>query len=262
MRAAERPLLIAGGGVRYSEAQEPSCARSSARLGIPVARDVRRQGRAAGRRSSRWAAIGSRARRAANALAREADLVLVRRHAADRLHDRARSSLFQDPDVRFVGVNVAPRDAHKLGALPVVARRAAGLRALREALGGPAGATRRRWRERARDERARWERELEPDLRRGAGERMTQGQALRVAQRAAAGPGDWWSRAAGTPAGRRAQAVGAGARRALPHRSSAYSCMGTRSRPALGVRWRGRDAGEVYVVIGDGTYLMGNTASS
>ena len=77
--------------------------------------------------------IGVTGTRAANALAREADLVLC---VGTRLIDltTGSNSLFQDPGVRFVGLNVVARDAHKLGALPLVADAKLGLRALTEAL--------------------------------------------------------------------------------------------------------------------------------
>ena len=77
--------------------------------------------------------VGVTGTRAANALAREADLVVC---VGTRLIDLTTGShsLFQDPEVRFVGLNLVPRDAHKLGALPLVADAKLGLRALLEAL--------------------------------------------------------------------------------------------------------------------------------
>ena len=94
--------------------------------------------------------------RAANALAREADLVLC---VGTRLIDLTTGShsLFEHPDVRFVGLNVVARDAHKLGALPLVADAKLGLRALAEALRAAGWQAPDEWRARALVERERWE---------------------------------------------------------------------------------------------------------
>jgi 3D-(3,5/4)-trihydroxycyclohexane-1,2-dione acylhydrolase (decyclizing) len=154
-------------------------------------------------------------------------------------------------------VNVVARDAHKLGALPVTADAKLGLRALKDALGQSGWRAPNGWRERALDERARWERELERDLAPRVGERMSQGHLLRALNEAQR-PDDWLVVASGTPhvdvhklwepagAGRCLMEVG-------------FSCMGGEIPAGLGARMARRDAGEVHVVIGDGTYLMGNT---
>ena len=88
---------------------------------------------------------------------------------------------------------------------------------------------------------------------------MTQGQALR-ALNDSVGPRDWLDRVVRHAARRRPQAVGPGRRRALPDGGRVLLHGRARSRPRSACGWRGRDAGEVYVVIGDGTYLMGNTS--
>lgn len=252
LQAAERPLVIAGGGVHYAEAL-PELVRLSEALGLPVAETSAGKGALPGSELG-LGGIGVTGTRAANALAREADVVL---HVGTRLIDLTTGShsLFQDPQVRFVGVNVRARDAHKLGAVPVVADAKLGLEALLESLGGwhvPAG-----WRDRALAERSRWERALEADLAPRNGERMTQAQALRALNEAA-GPDDRLVVASGTPhvdvhklwdpsrSGRCLMEVG-------------FSCMGGEIPTALGVRMARGDRGEVYAVIGDGTYLMGST---
>ena len=254
LRASERPLLIAGGGVHYSEAGA-ELAELSETLAIPVAETSAGKGALAGG-SLAVGGIGVTGTRAANALAREADLVVC---VGTRLIDLTTGShsLFQDVDVRFVGVNLVARDAHKLGALPVVADAKLALRALKETLGESGWRTPEGWRERALDERARWERELAQDLEPRAGERMTQGQLLRALNEYQR-PDDWLVVASGTPhvdvhklwepagCGRCLMEVG-------------FSCMGGEIPAGLGVRMAQRNAGEVHVVIGDGTYLMGNT---
>ena len=108
-RRRRRPLRGGGGrAARFAEA-----------LGDPRGGDVGRQGRAHG---TPWLAggLGVNGSRAANELARDADVVLC---AGTRLSDftTGSHSLFQHPDVRFVGLNVNAADAHKLSADPVVA---------------------------------------------------------------------------------------------------------------------------------------------
>jgi 3D-(3,5/4)-trihydroxycyclohexane-1,2-dione acylhydrolase (decyclizing) len=254
LRAAERPLLIAGGGVHYSEALA-ELAELSERLGVPVAETSAGKGALPGGTLA-LGGLGVTGTRAANALAREADLIVC---AGTRMIDLTTGShsLFQHPGVRFVGINVVARDAHKLGALPVVADAKLALRALVQALGADWRAP-KAWRDKAVEERARWERELAADLVPRPAERMSQGQVL-TALNAAARPGDWLVVASGTPHvdvhklwrtprnGRCLMEVG-------------FSCMGGEIPTGLGVRMAEPDAGEVYVVIGDGTYLMGNTA--
>jgi 3D-(3,5/4)-trihydroxycyclohexane-1,2-dione acylhydrolase (decyclizing) len=252
LRASKRPLVIAGGGVHYSEAL-PELADLATRLGIPVAETSAGKGALPDHQLT-LSAIGVTGTRAANALAREADLVLA---VGTRLIDLTTGSrsLFQDPEVRFVGVNVVARDAHKLGGLPLVADAKLALRALTEAVTQAGWSAPDDWRRRAADERERWQAALAEDLRPRDGERMSQGQALRALNEHT-GPRDWLVVASGTPhvdvhklwesSGRCLMEVG-------------FSCMGGEIPTGIGVRMGQPDADEVYVVIGDGTYLMGNT---
>jgi 3D-(3,5/4)-trihydroxycyclohexane-1,2-dione acylhydrolase (decyclizing) len=252
LRASKRPLLIAGGGVHYSEAL-PELAELSERLGVPVAETSAGKGALLGGALG-LGGIGVTGTRAANALAREADLILA---VGSRLIDLTTGSrsLFQDPDVRFLGLNVVARDANKLGALPLVADAKLGLRALVE--GADGWRAPEQWRRNAVDKRERWERELAADLEPRAGERMSQGQALRVLNDTA-GPRDWLVVASGTPHVdiHKLWNADRGERCLM---EVGFSCMGGEIPAALGVRMARPDADEVYVVIGDGTYLMGGT---
>ena len=252
LRAAERPLLIAGGGVHYAEAL-PELAELSELGGLPVAETSAGKGALPGGALA-MGGIGVTGTRAANALAREADVVL---HVGTRLIDLTTGShsLFQDEGVRFIGVNARARDAYKLGAVPVVGDAKLALQAILDGLGG--WRTAAAWRERALAERSRWEEALAADLEPRGGEQLTQAQALRALNEAA-GPEDRLVVASGTPhvdvhklwdpagCGRCLMEVG-------------FSCMGGEIPTALGVRMARGDRGEVYAVIGDGTYLMGST---
>src|SRR5205085_3038756 len=119
IRASQRPLSVAGGGVMYSEATETLC-RFAEQTGIPVGETF------AGRGSLRYdhplslGAVGATGTTAANRLAREADLVIG---IGTRYGDftTASKTAFQHPDVRFVNVNVAAIDAAKHSGLAIVA---------------------------------------------------------------------------------------------------------------------------------------------
>ena len=247
--AAERPLIVAGGGVWHSGA-EAALAALAERLGAPVAET------SAGKGSHRGpllaGGIGVNGTRAANALAADADAVLC---VGTRLSDftTGSQSLFRAPDVRFVGLNVSAADACKLGALPLVADARAGLEALADSLGGRRPPARR---EQAAAAMREWRRELAADVR-PAGGRLSGGALLAELNRCVR-PGDWVVAAAGSPPGDLLKLWEApeGSR---AHIEFAFSCMGHELPAGLGIRLADRDAAEVYVVIGDGTYLMAAT---
>jgi 3D-(3,5/4)-trihydroxycyclohexane-1,2-dione acylhydrolase (decyclizing) len=250
LRGAERPLVVAGGGVRYSEAEE-ALRRFAEDLGVPVAETSAGKGALAG---CDWLAggLGVNGSRAANELARDADVVLC---AGTRLSDftTGSHSLFQHPDVRFVGLNVNAADAHKLSAAPVVADAREGIGALREELRGRPGGSP----DRLRAAVSAWSADLEEDIAPRDGERMGQGEVLRAVNEDVRA-GDWVVAAAGwqpgdllklweTPPG------------SFAHIEFAFSCMGHEIPAGLGIRMHEGPACEVVVVIGDGTYLMSPT---
>jgi 3D-(3,5/4)-trihydroxycyclohexane-1,2-dione acylhydrolase (decyclizing) len=251
IRAARRPLLIAGGGVRYSAAEE-AVAQLSAACAIPVAETSAGKGCAGG--PLLLGGLGVNGTGAANELAAAADVVIC---VGTRLTDftTASRSLFQDPDVRFVGVNVSAADAGALGARPVVADARAALAALERALEG--------WRapdehvHRIADAQRRWRAAVDEDLAPRDGERMTQGQVLRAINRSARAS-DWVVAAAGSPPGDLLKLwdVPPGA---FAHLEFGFSCMGHELPAGIGIRLARPDAGEVIVVIGDGTFLLSPT---
>jgi len=250
LRTAQRPLVIAGGGVRYAGAQAALRALSD-RCGIPVAETSAGKGVAAGAALA-TGAVGHSGTRASNALAREADVVV---NVGTRLIDltTGSNSLFEDPAVAFVGLNVCAADADKLGAEPIVADARAGLEALDAALGDWRAP--RAWAARAEQELARWRAAVDAHLAEET--RLSQGAALRVLN-AQAQANDVLVVASGTPhvdvhklwdtatASEVLMEVG-------------FSCMGHEIPAAIGARMGAPGAGEIYVLIGDGTWLMGHT---
>src|SRR4051794_34960210 len=129
---AQRPLIIAGGGVHHSDATAQLEALAEV-AGIPVAETF--AGKGAVQQQAWWqiGGIGLEGTPATNELARRADLVLT---VGSRLTDfaTASQSLFQNPDVRFAAINVNSRDADRLGATSIVADAQRGLAALTEAV--------------------------------------------------------------------------------------------------------------------------------
>ena len=132
VRAAQRPLIVAGGGVIYSEATDALAALADA-TGIPVGETQAGRGALRSDHRSSLGAIGATGTAAANRLAREADLVIG---VGTRWSDftTASQSAFQDPGVRFVNVNVAGFDAAKQSGLAVEADARLALEELQDAL--------------------------------------------------------------------------------------------------------------------------------
>src|SRR5690348_4069887 len=134
IRSARRPLVVAGGGVGYSAATDALRAFAEA-TGIPVAETQAGKGSLPYDHPLSVGAVGSTGTTAANALAREADVVIG---IGTRYSDftTASRTAFQDPGVRFVNVNVAPVDAHKHAGVTVVADAREALTAATGALAG------------------------------------------------------------------------------------------------------------------------------
>jgi 3D-(3,5/4)-trihydroxycyclohexane-1,2-dione acylhydrolase (decyclizing) len=247
--------VIAGGGVRYSEAQRELTELSTA-FGIPVAETSAGKG-VTGDTDLLVGGIGVNGTRAANAIARAADLIVC---VGTRLTDftTGSHSLFQHADVRFLGINVCAADAHKLGATPVLADARVALDALADALVAVGWSTSAAYRDDVRETREQWTRDLAADLEPRSGERMSQGQLLRVLNEEAA-PHDVVVAAAGFLPGDVLKlwdtSFGAGDY----HLEFGFSCMGHEIPAALGFRMARPDAGEVYALLGDGSYLMAHT---
>src|SRR5262245_7072889 len=134
IRTSRTPLIIAGGGVIYSDATA-ALARFCEQTGIAVGETQAGKGSLSFEHRCNLEAIGVTGTPGANVLAREADLVLA---IGTRLSDftTASKSAFQNPEVRFININVSQMDSHKHAVLPVVSDARVGLEELTAALQG------------------------------------------------------------------------------------------------------------------------------
>ena len=249
IRAAARPLIVAGGGVLYSEATATLGAFAQA-TGIPVGETQAGKGALPFDSPQSVGAIGVTGTTAANRLARDADLVLV---VGSRLSDftTASKTAFAAANVRFVAINVAELDAHKHAALPLIGDARVTLEELRAALGS--WSVEPKYASEIASLKAGWEREVDEIYAPAGGAVMSQGEVIGIVNDfsapdavvvCAAGslPGDlhklWRTR---TPGGY--------------HLEYGYSCMGYEIAGGLGIRMAQPDR-DVYVMVGDGSYLM------
>lgn len=247
----ERPLVIAGGGVLYSGASE-ALARLVETTGIPVAETQAGKGALPWDHPQLLGPVGSTGGVAANRAAREADLVLC---VGTRLTDftTASKTAFQDPDVRFVVLNVAELDAHKHGALPLLGDARAGLEELAAALAEQGYRVPGGYAERYAGWRSEWNAEVDRLRAPGDDGTLSQAEVIGLVNDAAR-PNDVVVGAAGSLPGDLMKLWRTG-RAGGYHLEYGYSCMGYEIAGGLGVKLASPES-EVYVLVGDGSYLM------
>lgn len=257
IRDAQRPLIVAGGGVLYSGAERELRALVEA-TGIPVGTSQAGGGVLDWDHPQYLGGIGATGTTAANRLAAEADVIIG---IGTRYSDftTASRTVFQDPGVRFVNINVAAFDAYKHGTqLPVIADAREAIVALTSEL--------ERWHvpalhaDRIRTEKATWDAAADAAL--APTDATLPGQAEIIgAVQSASGPRDVVVQAAGSLPGdlhklwRVRDPLGY-------HVEYAFSCMGYEIAGGMGVK-RGAEAlgddRDVIVMVGDGSYLMLST---
>jgi 3D-(3,5/4)-trihydroxycyclohexane-1,2-dione acylhydrolase (decyclizing) len=249
VRAARRPLIVAGGGVIYSEATEELRALADA-AGIPVCETQAGRGALPSEHPLALGAVGATGTLAANRLAREADIVIG---VGTRWSDftTASKSAFQDPGVRFVNINVASFDAAKHSGLALEADAKLALTALTEALGGRRSDE--AWSRRASEEARAWDEEVERLTRAGHEPLPSQAEVI-GAVNDAAGPRDVVVCAAGSMPGDLHKLWRARDPKSY-HVEYGYSCMGYELPGGMGVKLAAPDR-EVFVMVGDGSWLM------
>ncbi|WP_326690215.1 MULTISPECIES: 3D-(3,5/4)-trihydroxycyclohexane-1,2-dione acylhydrolase (decyclizing) [unclassified Streptomyces] len=252
VRAARRPLLVAGGGVHHSEAEEALRVLADT-TGIPVASTQAGKGSLRHDHPCDVGGLGHTGTAVADELARSADLVIG---VGTRWTDftTASATLFAAPEVRFVNLNVTSFDGHKLGALPALADARAGLEALAGALRGYR-VTPDYEAEYARG-KERWERVVaEAFAAHPLDEkaRPSQTQVLGALD-TVVGDEDVVINAAGSMPGDLHKLWRARSARQY-HLEYGYSCMGYEIPAAIGVRMAAPER-PVWALVGDGTYLM------
>ena len=252
IRASRAPLIIAGGGVIYSQATQ-ALEGMAGRTGIPVAETQAGKGALPYNHPMSLGAMGVTGTPGANRLAREADLVIG---VGTRYSDftTASKTAFQNPAVRFINLNIAEFDAHKHSALPLVADARAGLEELAVALGPYQVPDEHR--ARASEFNREWDREVARLYGLEHGPPISQSELIGAVNRAA-GPRDVVVCAAGSLPGELHKLWRSRDPKSY-HLEYGYSCMGYEIAGGLGVKMAAPDR-EVYVLVGDGSYLMMNS---
>ncbi len=255
LNQSRQPVIIAGGGVHYSEAWD-EIQELSSRFGIPVGETFGGKGSIRSESDLLLGGQGVTGTPLSGRIVAGADLVI---NIGTRLSDftTGSQSAFNNPDVKFISINVCGHDAHKQGGLPIVADAREALRALIDAAGSASIRPDPTYLDRISEARREWEKTLEEEVFvQHPGEAMSQGQVIGILNEEAR-EGDVVIAAAGTPPGDLHKLWDA-SRGAACHLEFGYSCMGYELPAALGARMS-RTEGEVFVLIGDGTYLMNPT---
>ena len=246
---SRKPLIVAGGGVLFSVASDALAAFVS-QTGIPVAETQAGKGSLPYDHPQCVGAIGATGNLAANRLAREADLVIG---IGTRYSDFTSASMtaFQNPEVRFVNINTAEFDAYKVSAIPVVADARVALEALTAAL--PSYKVSSDYASQISQLKQAWEAEVDRLFHLNTQPKPAQSEVI-GAMWEASGPRDVLLSAAGSHPGDLHKLW----RTRTPngyHLEYGYSCMGYEIPGAMGAKLADPSR-EVYVFLGDGTYLM------
>lgn len=248
-KKSRRPLLIAGGGVKYALAEKRLAAFAEAH-GLPVAETQAGKGSLAWDHACNVGAIGVTGSQAANALAARADLVLA---IGTRLGDFATGSRALFPAAELVQLNVGAFDAAKHAALSLVADADAGLEALGRTLGGwraPAA-----WTAQAARLARNWNRAVERITAPGRG-KPTDAQVLGAVNSLLSKNSVVVCAAGGLPG--ELHKLWRASDSTSYHLEYGYSCMGYEIAGGLGVKLA-LPKREVCVLVGDGSYLMLNS---
>jgi 3D-(3,5/4)-trihydroxycyclohexane-1,2-dione acylhydrolase (decyclizing) len=249
IRNSRRPMIVAGGGVIYSEATE-ALRRFAEQTGIPVGETQAGKGSMPYDHPCSLGAVGATGAFAANRVAKEADVVIG---VGTRWTDftTASKTAFQNPEVRYINVNVADFDAAKHAGLRLVGDARVTLEALSEALAGyEVSSEYREQNARANEE---WDREVERLYTLDHGPLPAQSEVI-GAVNTFSEPQDVVVCAAGSMPGDLHKLWRVSDPKGY-HVEYGYSCMGYEIAGGLGVKMASPER-EVYVMVGDGSYLM------
>ena len=253
IRSAKLPVIVAGGGVIYSGAED-ALRRVAELTGIPVSTTQAGGGSLVWNHPQYLGGAGATGSSAANRLLAEADVVIG---IGTRYSDftTASRTAFQNPDVRFVNINVAPFDAYKHGSqLPVIADARETLEELESELAGFRVSS--ALAERIAFEKSEWDAVVDAAFEPSGLALPGQSEIVGAVQ-SSSDPRDVIVQAAGSLPGdlhklwRVRDPLGY-------HVEYAFSCMGYEIAGGLGVR-RGAPDRDVIVMVGDGSYLMLHT---
>jgi 3D-(3,5/4)-trihydroxycyclohexane-1,2-dione acylhydrolase (decyclizing) len=246
---ARRPLIVCGGGALYSEAQDALRALAEA-TGIPVSDTQAGKGGLLWDHPQAVGGVGSTGSPVANALARDADVIIG---IGTRYSDftSASRTAFQNPDVRFVNLNVASFDAAKQSAVSLVADAREGIVALTAALAGYQVST--DYTQAFTEHRDAWTEVVDHAYHLDHLPLPAQTEIIGAVNEIS-GPRDVVVQAAGSLPGD-LQMLWRSRDPKQYHVEYGYSCMGYEIAGALGIKMAAPDR-EVFALVGDGSYLM------
>ncbi len=249
IRESKRPMIVAGGGVLYSEASD-ALSRFVSLTGIPIGETQAGKGSLPYDHPQNLGAVGATGTLAANRIARDADLVIG---VGTRYSDftTASKTAFQNPDVRFVNINAAEFDSFKHSAIPLTADARVTLEELSEALAEYK--VDEDYRSQISNLKGAWEQEVDRLFHLGHEPLPAQSEVIGAIWESAE-PKDVLVSAAGSHPGDLHKLW----RTHQPntyHLEYGYSCMGYEIPGAMGVKLADPSR-EVYAFVGDGTYLM------
>jgi 3D-(3,5/4)-trihydroxycyclohexane-1,2-dione acylhydrolase (decyclizing) len=252
LSSAKKPVIIAGGGVLYSEATEV-LANFAAKHGVPVVETQAGKSSLPFVNELNMGAMGVTGTGASNALCAEADVILA---VGTRLQDFSTGSwsLFQNDKKKIIGLNTQNFDATKHKSMALVADAKVGLAELSAGLGNWASPA--SWVKRAKTERSTWIKIAEKYTAASKIERPADSQVIGAVQRAFGSDAHVMCAAGGLP-GEMHKLWQAG----IPgsyHMEYGFSCMGYEIAGGLGIKMARPDA-NVVVMIGDGSYMMANS---
>jgi 3D-(3,5/4)-trihydroxycyclohexane-1,2-dione acylhydrolase (decyclizing) len=254
LQNAQKPLIIAGGGVHYSLARE-QLDQFATHYGIPVAETQAGKGALAWDHPCQIGSIGVTGSSAANELAAEADVILA---VGTRLQDftTASRSLFANPDAKLISLNVTSFDAGKHNSLALVSDAQYGLATLDGEIQISRWRAPAQWKAKAQSSVTQWNAAVDKATAIADVELPTDAQVVGAVNRAAADTGVVVCAAGGLPGElhklwRTEIAKGY-------HLEYGFSCMGYEIAGGLGVKMALPD-NDVFVMVGDGSYMMMNS---
>jgi 3D-(3,5/4)-trihydroxycyclohexane-1,2-dione acylhydrolase (decyclizing) len=249
IRSAKKPLIVAGGGVIYSDATD-ALAAFCEKTGIPVGQSQAGKGSLPYDHPQSVGAIGSTGTTAANALATDADVVIG---IGTRYSDftSASRTAFNNPDVRFVNVNVASIDSVKQGGVSVVSDAREAIEALGVALDDYSVSD--EYRTRTADLAKEWEDTVTGVYKIDDGAALNQNQVIGLAN-TLSDPRDVVVCAAGSMPGDLHKLWRTRDRKGY-HVEYGFSCMGYEVAGGIGAKMAEPDR-DVFIMVGDGSYLM------